>query len=90
MPWCQNESCNKRNLKKEEVVFDEKNFKVLCIPCGQAESVKADAVVPGVETKTWFGVGYTSDQGLKAEVITGGLKLSASVSNDQFKSLLGS
>jgi hypothetical protein len=90
MPRCQNEECNKRDLKKDEVVFDTKNFKVLCVPCGQAESTKAESAVVGVESKIWYGLKYTSDQGLKAELITGGVKMAVSVSNDQFKSLLGS
>lgn len=88
MPWCENEKCNKRDLKKDEVVFDEKHRKVLCIPCGQAALDNNQALVGEIVDKTWFGIGYSSDSGLQAELIHGGAKFSVKVSNDQFKKLL--
>ena len=87
MPWCENDSCGKRGLKKDEVVFDEKNQKLLCVPC--AESAQDQSLVGELVDKTWFGVGYTSDQGLKAEVVHGGARLTINVSNEQFSKLLG-
>ena len=46
-------------------------------------------LVGEVIDKTWFGVGYSSDEGIRAEVIHGGARFSAKVSNDQMKKLLG-
>lgn len=89
MPWCENNGCGKRNLKKDEVVFDERQQRLLCVPCGQAESTTNGELAGEVVDKTWFGVGYTSDQGLKAELVYGGAKLAVNVSNDQFRKLLG-
>jgi len=88
MPWCENEGCNKSNLKKSEVIFDEHNKKVLCVPCGQQASLSDQALVGEVIDKTWFGVGYTSDQGLKAELVYQGAKVSLNVSNDQIQKLI--
>lgn len=88
MPWCENEECQKRGLKKDEVVFNEKNRKVLCVPCGQAASVLDGELVTELLDKTWFGIGYTSDQGLKAELIHGGARLAFGMSNDQIMKLL--
>lgn len=88
MPWCENEGCDKHNLKKDEVVFDETNKKVLCVPCGQQASLSDQALVGEVIDKTWFGVGYSSDQGFKAELIHQGAKLSLNVSNDQIQKLI--
>ncbi len=89
MPWCENEGCGKRGLKKDEVVFDETHHRVLCVPCGQEASISDQGLVGEVIDKTWFGVGYSSDQGLKAELVYGGAKLALKVDNDQIRRLLG-
>jgi hypothetical protein len=89
MPWCQNDKCGKTNLKKDEVVFDEQNHRILCVPCGQEASVSNQALMGEVIDKTWFGIGYTTDQGLKAEFVYGGAKLAVNVTNDQFMRFLG-
>lgn len=88
MPWC--EACEKKNLKKEDVVFDDKRAQVLCIPCGQQLADKpGEEVLHGeVIDKLWYGVSYSSDQGLKAEAVYGGARLAVSVSNDEFRKLL--
>lgn len=87
MPWCEN--CAKHGLKKDEVVFDEKRSRVLCVPCGQEASVAGELPKEEVIDKTWFGVAYASDQGLKAEVVHGGAKITLKVDNDQIMRLLG-
>jgi hypothetical protein len=88
MPWC--ESCDRKNLKKEDVVFDDKRSQVLCVPCGQKlTELPGEEVLQGeVFDKLWFGLHYTSDQGIEAEAIYGGARFSVSVSNDQVKRLL--
>ncbi len=90
MPWCENEGCGKRDLKKTEIVFDDIRKRILCVPCGQAtmEAGAAD-LHEEVRDKTWFGIGYTTDQGLKAELVHGGAKMSVRVNNDQIMKILG-
>ena len=89
MPWCEN--CEKRGLKTNEIAFDEKNHRVLCIPCAETSAVTSndEALKGEIVDKTWFGVGYTSDHGLKAELIYGGARLTVNVSNDQISRLMG-
>lgn len=89
MPWCENDGCEKRGLKSSEVVFDEENKRVLCVPCGQQASETNDALKAEVAPKTWFGVGYSSDVGIKAEVVYGGARLSVNVNNDEIMRLFG-
>lgn len=89
MPWCENKMCNKFNLRPNEIVFDERNRRVLCIPCGLEATENGDLQKEDVAEKTWFGIGYYSDQGLKAELIYGGTKLALNVTNEQFMRLLG-
>jgi len=89
MPWCEN--CDKKNIKKEDVVFDERHLRVLCVPCAQEQGdVRKDADLQmEVFDKIWYGVSYTSDQGLKAEAVYGGTRLTINVSNDEFRKILG-
>lgn len=88
MPWCENEVCGKQNLKKEEIIFDELHRRILCVPCAQ-EAVASGENLDEVNEKTWFGIGYSTDQGLKAELIHGGAKFALKVDNDQIKRMLG-
>ena len=90
MPWCESKDCGKRDLKKEDVVFDDLRQQVLCIPCAQADKTSSDALKAEVIEKTWFGVGYSSDEGLKAELVHGGARVALHVSNDQMMKFLGS
>lgn len=89
MPWCENKDCGKKDLKKDEVVFDEKNHRVLCVPCGHKESVSQQpAIVTELVDKKYIGLHYTSDQGLKAEIMYGGAHMIFEASNDQIKKAL--
>lgn len=89
MPWCENGSCGKRGLKSSEVVFDDNKKRLLCVPCGQVASEIDAQLKDEILTKTWFGVGYTSDQGLKAELVYGGARLAVNVNNDDIMRLFG-
>lgn len=91
MPWCENPECGKRDLKKADVVFDDLRQQVLCVPCGQVLAAQGggDALHGEVVEKTWFGIGYSTDQGLKAELVYGGAKLAVKVDNDQIMRFLG-
>lgn len=90
MPWCENVECGKRDLKKDQVVFDDRHQKVLCIPCGQ-QAAQEDPVVMGeVVEKTFFGLHYTSDQGFHAELVHRGVRLDLRASNEQISQALNS
>ena len=86
MPWCNNEQCGKKNLKKEDVVFDETTQRVLCVPCGE----QVAELRPQVVDKTFFGIHYTSDQGLMAEAVIAGTRLQVTASNDQLRQMMSS
>jgi hypothetical protein len=88
MPWCENTECGKKNLKKDEVIFDDTNQKVLCVPCGQKVSSSNQTLTGEIIDKTFFGAHYASDQGLHVEVIHRGARIDFRASNDQILNIL--
>jgi len=80
MPWCQ--VCGAKNLKPEEVHFDEINQRF-----GHQECISKPAVVElMVPVKYRLGV---DEKGVHAEVAYGGLKLSIDAPQEDLKKLFG-
>ena len=72
MPWCQNPMCNKQNLRKEDVEFDEVRQAVLCLPCFQEANPGSQPNAPIIpireEAPLFYEIAINNREGLRAEL----------------------
>jgi len=91
MPFCQNDNCGKKDLKKTQVEIDEETNKVVCLDCYTKKyGVRRTVPVSLARDHVGWGLHLTSDRGLQAEVHVGDVQIQVSASNDELKEILGS
>lgn len=89
MPRCEKDGCGKKNLKPEEVVYDENSNLLLCKSCAENSDNIIYLIPHRHQEGLFYDVRITSSEGLKADVRVDGSSFSFEVSNDDFKKLFG-
>lgn len=92
MPWCENDSCGKTGLRRDEIEFDEEEQLILCRPCYE-ERVGCQAVVLPAPAYVSLGVTYgfhfTSEEGLKVDVQYRGVTAGLRATKEELSRLFG-
>lgn len=95
MSRCENPNCNKDNLRKADVEFDEDRKMVLCHGCyalvhpGWLPPEEIVDLIPREKPEFKYEISLSKEQGLKARVAYGELAVSVHAPMDELKRYLG-